>query len=288
MPDSGPIIREARASDLPAIAAYLAPRLGGHGGAARYRRFLEYEWLDEKPNLGTLIEDAGKVGGFLGAIYSRRVVRGREHLVCNINSWHVEDRFRKLSLRMMNELLARPGCTFTCFSPSEQVVEVLQFFKFRRLDSGKVIFAPISGLTGLLRRPRARVFWGDDVVRRLNDTERRIVHDHRSYRCGHFLIERDGERSYFVTVRRGRGARAFADVLYASDPQLLAECIAQVHLPIALTHGTFLTGIDRRLLRRRPATSFLYRGLRPLMFLSEALGPDDVDALYSEFVPMYG
>ncbi len=289
MSDSKPIIREARVRDLPAIAAYLAPRLGGRGGELRYRRFLEYGWLADKPNLGFLIDEGGHVGGFIGAIYARRRVRGREQLFCNLTSWHVEERFRNLSLALVGRLLARPDCTFTTFSPTKTVVEVLKFFKFKVLDPEKAMFAPVSGLPGLLRRPRARIFWGKQLPGRLIDSERRIFEDHRSYRCGHFVIEQGDERCYFVTVRRGRGPRAFADVLYASNPALLARSIACTHVPIGLTHKTVLTGIDRRLLGPRPrGASFGYRGLRPLMFRSDTVGAEDIDTLYSELVPMYG
>ncbi len=288
MPDSKSIIREARDADLPAIASYLAPRLGGRGGEQRYRRFWEYDWLADKPNLGFLIDDGGQVGGFIGAIYARRRVREREQLFCNLTSWHVEERFRNLSLALVGRLLAQPDCTFTTVSPSERVVEVLKFFKFQVLDPEKMVFAPVSGLGGLLRRPRTRIFWGKDLPVRLTESERRIFEDHRSYRCGHFVIEQGGDRCYFVTVRRGRAARAFADVLYASNPDLLAECIAYAHVPIGLTHKTVLTGIDRRLLRGRPAGALGYRGLRPLMFRSDTLAAHDVDTLYSELVPMYG
>jgi hypothetical protein len=270
------------------VASFLAPRLRGRGGESRYRRFLDYGWLADKPNLGFLIEDGGEVGGFLGAIYARRVLRGREQSFCNLTSWHVDEKYRALSIPLVARCLSQPGYTFTTFSPSERVVQVLKFFRFRLLDPEKVVFPPFSGLSGWFRRPRARISWGRDLPGRLAEPERRIFEDHRAYRCGHFLVERGEARCYFVTVRRGRGARAFADVLYASDPEVLAASIACTHVPIALTHGTLLTGIDGRLLRRRPPGAFRYRGLRPLMFRSDTLEAQDIDTLYSEFVPMYG
>lgn len=288
MSDAGPVIREAQAADVQAVASYLAPRMGGSGGPERYRRFLQCDWISDKPNIGVLIEDGRQIGGFLGAIYARRRVGAADHLFCNINSWHVEERFRRLSLQMMARLLARQDCTFTCFSPSVRVVELLKFFQFRQLDSGKVVFSPLVGLADLWRRPWPRVFWGAALEARLTDDEQRIRRDHRSYRCGHFLIERGARRSYFVTVRRGRGIRAFADVLHASDTGLLADSIAHVQAPIGLTHRTFLVGVDRRLLRSSPAGTFVYRGLRPLMFRSKGVGPEAIDTLYSELVPMYG
>jgi hypothetical protein len=283
-----PIIREAQANDLPAIAAYLAPRLGGAGGERRFRRFWEYSWLPDKPNLGYLIDNGGQVGGFVGAIYARRPIRGVVHLFCNLTSWHVEEQFRRLSLALMGKLLARRDYTFTTCSPTEQVVELLKFFKFKVLDPEKILFAPVSGLAGVVRRPRAKTFWGRAVAAHLTEAERQVYEDHRGYRCGHFVVERGSDRCYFVTVRRGRSARAFADVLYASNPELLAEAIGATHVPVGLTHGTLLTGIDRRLLSGRPAGAFAYRGLRPLMYRSAVVEAREIDALYSELVPMYG
>jgi hypothetical protein len=280
------VLREACAADLPAVAAYLAERLGR--GEPHFRRYFEYGWLADKPNLGFLIEEGGRIGGFLGAIYVRRPVRGREQLFCNLTSWHVDDHLRSLSLEMMARCLARPGCTFTTFSPSEKVVAVLRHFRFEVLDPAKLLFAPVAGLSALLRRPGPRVTWGGDLPASLTGPERRIFEDHRAYRCGHFLVEWGGERCYFVTVRRGRGARAFADVLHASDPDLLARAIAWTHVPIALTHGTVLTALDRRLLARRPATAVAYRRLRPLLFRSDTVHAREIDLLYSELVPMYG
>jgi acetoacetyl-CoA synthetase len=285
---TNPVIREAHPADLPAIAAYLAPRLG-RGGEDRFRRLWEYPWLAEKPNLGFLIDDAGRVGGFVGAIYSLRSVRNGFGLFCNLSSLHVEERFRHLCLPLLARLLTRRDCTFTTCSPSDHVMAILQFFKFQALDREKVVFTPAAGLGRLVRGPRGKAYWRThEVEARLTDTERRVYEDHRPYRCGQFVVERGGDRCYFVTVRRGHGARAFADVLYASDPELLADAIASVQLPIGRTHRTVLTGIDRRRLRRRPAGAFSYRRLRPMMFRSEVVAPHEIDALYSELVPWYG
>jgi hypothetical protein len=288
MSDSRPIIREAGPADLTRVASYLAARMGARGGEERFRRLWEYGWLADKPNLGFLIEDRGQVGGFIGAIYSRRRVRDRELLFCNMTSWHVEERFRSLSLALMARCLAQPNCTFTTFSPTDRVVEVLKFFKFQLLDAEKAVFTPVSGLPARLRGPRAQLFWGEDLPGRLTEPERRIFEDHRSYRCGHFVLEHGDDRCYFVTVRRGHRVRAFADVLYAGNPALLAHAIACTHVPLWRTHGTLLTGIDTRLLRKRPGGAFRYRGSRPIMFRSDVLRAEEIDALYSELVPTYG
>jgi hypothetical protein len=281
-----PTIRTATAADVPRVIGFLARELAGDGGPARYRRYLEYTWLDDKPNLGFLIEDAGAVVGFVGAIYAVRRIRGVERRFCNIHSLAVADSHRKYSLPMIKRLVDQPGYTFTTFSPSDRAAEIFAFFKFERIDQDKVVFTPAAGWTRA--RFGTRVHRGAAVRDVLDDDQRRVMDDHRGYRCGHFLIERGGERCYLVTARRGRGVRVFADVLHASNPQLAAECIAHLHAPVGLAHHTLLIGLDRRWIDAPPGGTFVYTKLKPRMIRPHDVALDDVDGLYSEFIPMYG
>jgi hypothetical protein len=287
-----PTIRAATPADLQAIGAYLSPRLAG-GPQERYRRFFEYGWLPERPNLGFLIDDGGKIGGFLGAIYGRRAIRGSSHELCNISSWHVDDQYRKLSLPMLKALVAQRGYTFTCFSPSPRVTEVLRFFKFQTLDENKIVFTPISGLAGL--KSRLRDGWPrvctvtDTVARELDAEQQRIFADHRPYRrLGQFLLKCGEQQCYFVTARRGHGVKVFADVLSASNPRLLAEHISAAQWPVFRKHGTLLIGIDQRFVTSPTLATPVYGGLRPRLFRSDSLKAADIDALYTEFAPMFG
>jgi hypothetical protein len=280
------IVREAGAADAPAVADFLARHLG-HGRSELFRRIFDYRWLPEKPNLGFLIEHESQIRGFVGGIYCEREIRGQRHRFCNIHSFAVDPEFRKLSLPAMKRLLDQPGYSFTCFSASPGPLEILQFFKFHVVDATKVVFTPASGLTRLVTSG-VRLYRGAALLERLGPSERAIVRDHAGYRCGHFLLEAHEGRCYFVTVRRGRDVRAFADVLYASNPGLLAACIAHAHVPVGLTHRTALIGLDRRFVPEPPAGSFLYGRVAPFTFRSTVLQLEDIDMLYSEFVPLYG
>jgi hypothetical protein len=188
---------------------------------------------------------------------------------------------------MLKSLFDQRDCTFTCFSPSDRVVEILRFFNFQTWPMEKVIFTPASGLHFGSRGPPVEVVTSPPRIEALLDEEqRRIRRDHLPYRCGH-LVLRSGDRTcYVVTVRRGRDVRAFADVLHASDPGLLLRAIARTHLPMARAHRTFLTGIDRRFLNKLPLGTFIYRDLCPLQFRSSSLQLGDIDSLYSELVPL--
>ncbi len=289
-------VRLATTADLTEVAAFLARSLGGAGGPARYRRFFEYAWLADKPNIGAVIEDAdgaGRIGGFLGAIYSHRVISGKPRTICNLTSWAVDEPYRRASLAMLTCLLSQPGVLFTTFSASPAAVEILRFLKFQTLRSDKLLF---TAAAGVLRRsrgaPAIRVTDGADRVAPLLDpAHRQILDDHRPYRCGHVVIERGDRQCYAVTVARGRGHRVFADVLYASDPQLFVDAIGEVTGALFRAHRTLVTGIDLRWVERPPVLALCYTGLRPVMFRSDgptAADAREVCALYSELVPTNG
>jgi hypothetical protein len=281
-------VRLAALADLDRVAAFLARSLGGAGGPPRYRRFFEYAWVDDKPNIGALIEDGGEVHGFLGALYSRRNVRGAARAICNLSSWAADEAYRAHSLGMLKCLLEQRGYTFTTFSASPPVADVLRFFKFQTLRSDRLLFTPLSGR--LRRRDGGtRVVDGAERVEPLLDSdERQLLLDHRPYRCGHVLIEAGNRRCYAITIARGRSPQVFADVLYASDPQLFVDSITSLQAPLFRAHRTILTGIELRRVERPPTFALCYTGLRPTMFRTDELDANEIRPLHSELVLMYG
>jgi acetoacetyl-CoA synthetase len=285
------MIRPATPQDVGAIAEYLTAALKGSGGPRRYRSMLEYSWFDPKPDLGVLIEDGGRIRGFIGAIYARRTIAGRDHMFCNLTSISVDESHRKQSLQLFAAILGRKDLTFTSFSASEQVRQILDFFKFVHCANERVVTTPLSGMAALsravgARRPRV-VIEPSALDTELAPTERRIAADHRRYRCGQFLLISGDRRCFAVTVRRGRGRRVFADVLYASDPPLLMECLPWVHATAFRFHRTVLLGVDRRWIPAPPRLAFIYTRLRPIYMRSPHLSIEAIDPLYTEIVPMY-
>jgi len=282
-------IRPATAADLDAVTAYLARTLGAADGRppAHYQRVLDYRWLAHKPDLGILIEDAGHVRGFLGAIYAERVIGQTTHRFCNLTSIAVDESHRSHTLRAFAALLADKHRTYTCFSANDQVAKILEFYKFQRTPPAKVLVAPGSGLAGLARRVHVIT----DPARldaELDPAQRAIARDHAAYRCAQLLLVDGDRRSYVVAVRRGRGVRVFADVLHASDPDLLLSALPWIHIPLWRALRTVLIGIEARWLRARPRLSTVYTRLRPMHVRSSSLAPDQIDALYSELVPLCG
>jgi len=242
--------------------------------------------MPDRPGIGYMIEDGGEVRGFFGTIHSRRRVRGREHVVCNITSIAVDESYRRHSLALYKRALGAKDVTYTCFSASPQSGEVLRFFKFQELAVEKVIFTPVSGLVPYIRHAReVRLHLSPHRIDAALDPElQRIARDHRRRGAGQLLLRQGDRTCLVITARRGPWPRSFADILFVSDPTVLANGLPLLFPPLLRAHGTVLAGIDRSRFPGPIVPSVVYRKLRPMHFRSASLDATDVDALYSEVV----
>ena len=276
-------IRPIQAPDLDRVGHFLAQNLGGAGGADRYRRILDTRWSSPKPNFGFLLENELGVQGVLGLLYSQRTIDGRIHRICNMSSWCVAQAHRRSSLALLRSMIDQEGHVFTNFSPTPGVATILERVGFQRLDIGKLIVFPGAG--GLPRAGVTVFRKAAEVRRRLEADERPIFADHSLYRCGQYVLEEGGHRCYVVTVKRGKRGVFFADILHASDPELLSHHLPSLFLPAFLEHGTFALGVDARFVKKPSRFSRLLP--RPSYFLG-AVPPRSVSSIYSELVGIYG
>ena len=135
-------VRPAHEGDISALIALLRDGFGSHWSPATYRRLFEYPRVEKQPNLGFVMESGDQLVGFLGAIYSERSLGERLERFCNMSSWYTIPQFRKSSLDLLKALLAQQGYTFTNFTPSTQVIQVMKACGFQSLGSRKVVWGP--------------------------------------------------------------------------------------------------------------------------------------------------
>ena len=69
---SGPFVRPARSSDSDDICRLLHGKMNAKISLERWRRILNYTWAEDKPDLGRVVEDNGRIVGFVSMVYSER------------------------------------------------------------------------------------------------------------------------------------------------------------------------------------------------------------------------
>lgn len=257
-----------------------------------WRRMLfDLPWTVEEPHRGYVLYDAGRAVGFLGTIFSRRVIDGAEHRFCNLSSWIVQEPYRSASLQLVLPVLALKGYTIVNFTASPAAHEVFVRLGFQPLEHRQVLITalgrPVEFLPGgsnqVLTEP-------GDVRGALDVAGQRIFDDMVGTRTAQVVLIRDGRLSHVVAARTPwKGSSRLAHVLYASDWELVWANPGRLARGLRGPLDTVGLRIDERHIHglgKLPPFAALRDLAYPLLYrpASPALTPDKVDGIYSELV----
>jgi hypothetical protein len=267
-------------ADMSAVAEYMQVGFSPGPSTAEWKRVMTPPWDVDQPNHGYLLRHNGRVVGAYLALYSKRVIDGRPHRICNLGAWCVVDEHRATGLRMLRSLLRQRGYTFTDLTPSANVVRLNTRLGFVPLDTTTAL---VPNLPWPKRSSGVRVVDAPtEIDEMLSERDQTIYRDHAASAVKHVVLAK-GDRSCYVVFRRERRKRLplFAFILYVGDPDLFRECAPHFYRYLLLRRGMAATLAEIRVVGHRPARSVSVAGW-PKMYLSEDLGPAQIDYLYSE------
>lgn len=268
------------ADDLPAVSSFLHEQLNPRVQELEWTQALRVPWDVPQPNHGFLLAEGDQVVGTYLAYYSERAVGAEKLQICNLGAWCVLDSHRHQGLRLLTTLLKQPGYEFTDFSPSGNVVALNRKLKFTDLDTTTSLVPAVA-----VPRRGVRVSSRPDVLDSvLQGEERDLYADHRAAAAARHVVLSTGSEHCYVVARKDtrKGVRAFASVLYASNPELLRRHAPRLASHLLRQHGAAATLVEHRVAGGAPAGSYRLSRSRPKMLRSDALDPARVDYLYSE------
>ncbi len=263
---------------LPLLREFRNPYVADEG----WRLIFTDPFRSGEPFCGTLMLDGESPVGFLGALFSRRVLAGRERRSCSLTSWIVREPFRGRSVFMLLPLLKEKGTDIVDLTPSAEVSGLLLKAGFRELETGTSVLMPRfpSG-------PACRVTEADEGEEDiLTPEERRLRDDHRFPGCHGFLITSGGGRCFCVISRMVRRKKPFwlGSIHHLGNPEVFSRCSGRAVAKLCLSLRVTSLYADERMLKGvRIPGSFRLALKRPRLFRSADLEAGDVDNLYSEF-----
>ena len=277
-----PDIRPVSATDIEPLCAFLHRGFGARIPAAAWRRLFEYNWLDEKPNLGFVLIAGDEIRGFIGMVYARRLVQGKTALVCNLSSFYVHPDYRGWSFALLARALRDETVCYTSLTPSRTVARMCEAMGFSYIDRNKIILPPLLNAT-TLRGPSPRIIFDPEQVRALLDGEqRRIFDDHAPYDCLQLVLQSGAEKAHLVVKRRKIRLLPVSDLLYCSAPSLVARHLERVKLAIIWRQRSVALTAEAGLFGAPRPPGVVIR--RPRLFRSPVLQAHELDKLYSELV----
>ena len=260
----------------------------GFGIAADdWRPLFTTNWLADNPTRGFVLTDGGKIVGHVGTIYSRREINGKTGIVCNFSGYYVAPAYRGRGLgsTLVATAVRDASITYTSVTPAPVTQLVLEALGFEILERHVLLFPP--GLNArTLWQPRVDIDVNDRTVRALlGQAERRIYDDHAPYDCLHMTVRDARGMAYLVVKRRLRRMRSvripLSQILYCSEPDVLARNLERIKLAIMWQQKTFGIAINERLFPKAPRA---IKREDVAQYRSARFTPNELDLLYSEFV----
>jgi len=281
------IVEKARADDFEKIYPLLLEFNDSNLTKDDWRQLFVDHCGGYEDYIGFVLLDQGKVVGFLGLIFSNRLIENKVQKFCNMTSWIIKKEYQRKGLGHMLflEVIKLKEYTITILPPAPQTVGMFKKYGFKELEDSFRLVLPIPAMHSF--SDSCSVVLEQEVVRNnLNCEELKIYNDHLICKCMHILIKAGQEGCYVIARRVVRKGVLFAEIHYLSNLPLFLKYIDQIKIKLSLGLKVWGLVIEERLLQGHKIKYSITRKLpRPKLFKSSLLDKDKItDNLYTELL----
>ena len=305
-------LRKAFISDFEFVYPLLI-KFGSQLTKDKWKELFKEHWQNPENFIGYLLEEEQKVIGYLGLIFSERIIDGKKEKFCNLSSWITDPEYRKneTSLLPLLEALDLKDYTFTSFTATDRAKKIYNKLKFDVLDSRiRLVFRG----SRKIKDGEGKIFFNDEIRDYLNSVDLKIYDDHKKFNCHHVLVlnddDNDNEYCYLIlkTVRYSLNKIEWPKVFfylnylmagifrysflsktiacgkihYISNPELFYKQLQYNKAFICNKLGVRGLIFDDRYFKNRKIKKAMYGCWNKTVFKSNSLRSYQIDSLYSE------
>lgn len=278
-----PYVRAASAADIDGICELLHRKMNPAIPLERWYKLMSYQWLDDKPDYGRVVDADGQVQGFCGMIYSDRLLGSvdkgfRTERMVSMTSWYLDRSMRGKGLGrdMLVSSIADPMMTYATLTNSPKPLAIQEAVGLRVLEDHRYLWHKKSSPASL--NLLADVTAITEVV---PQHERTILNDMSTQPLTPYLLRADGyDNLLFFSIKRKAEHVTWYDLMYASDyahfsshAQRIADNLMPDSPSLLAADGRFVSNPAGATRDELPVARY---------FKSERVEPIEVDHLYSE------
>jgi hypothetical protein len=256
------------------------------GSQEKGRNIFEYQWQRNETHCGLILVDGDRTVGFLGMIFSRRLINDKVEKFCNLTSWYVHKDYRSRAISMILPLNGMKDYTITDLTPAKNVYKIQNKLGFKDLDGAGRLLLPFGRRLFQAEFSAANLSHDSAAIeKKLEGQNLKIFNDHQKYPCFHFLLTGQDRYCYIIYTKLRRKRIPYAHLHYISDPDLFALVYRDIRNSILSHAKAYFLLIDSRLVKNRKLpVSFCLPYRAPKQYRSSTLKPEQIDNLYSELV----
>ncbi len=234
---------------------------------------------------GYALFDQDKAVGFLGLIFSARLIDGKAHKFCNITSWIIKEEYRRkgLSRMLFHEVLKLKDYTIITLPPSPKTERMHREHGFKELEDSYRLILPVPAIS-IFSGDYSVVLEQETLRNNLDGEELKIYNDHLLCKCTHILFKTKHENCYMIAKGVTRKKLPFAEIHYLSNLPVFIKYIDQIKIKLTLSLKVWGLLIEERYLKgARIKYSSTHKFHRAKLYKSSSLDKNMItDSLYTE------
>lgn len=276
-----------------------------------FKKLFASYWQSSVNYKGLMVEEEGQLVGYLGLIFSDRVINGRPEVFCNLTTLiiHPSQRGKKLTHKIIAHLVQKGNYTFTAITPIPPLYNMYSQNGFVNLEDKRLLLwrkaVPNQPAEQYTENPQL-------IEKQLQGVDLRIFNDHQQFNCIHAVYMYNNQPVYMVFKQRVNQLRKYLDrrlynyadallrklgskgflykptttyeLLYTNQPQLFAANARTIAGSFFALHQAKAIAVpaypgEKFELKYPGISSFVHSRQ---MYLSSWVPPQYIDTLYSE------
>ncbi|MDX2345536.1 MAG: hypothetical protein QNK11_01480 [Legionella sp.] len=141
-----------------------------------WKKIFEYRWDGSKDYIGYHLEHNETIVGFMGLIFSVRLIGGIKYEFCNITSLIVKPNYRESTLLFIRQLMRLTDCILTGFSPIIESYQLLKSIGFVPFEKQYKIIPVVHGMFS--KKSKINVSEMPKILEKVDGEGMRIIRDH--------------------------------------------------------------------------------------------------------------
>jgi hypothetical protein len=165
---------------------------------SKIQKILNNNFISNLPIGYVIIDKTKKIVGFMGTIFSKKIINGSEYNYCNIHSWIVDEQHRINSFFLLAPLFKK-DITLTAFTPVRSLVGLLEKLEFKKMQiSYKLVFS----LKNIFSKKKKFTFIKNksEILNILNKDEIKIYENYRKLPYEKFIILDYFNKSNYIFI----------------------------------------------------------------------------------------
>lgn len=243
-----------------------------------WQRQFNFPFGKVEDHCGYMLLADQKPVGFLGAIFSQRMIRGKLEKFCDLAAWIVDENYRNNSLSLLFPVLREKYLTITTFTASNRVQAVLRKLGFKDIETALQILISKPSL----KKSPILIFDLDQIESRLSGVALQIFRNHKHLQCWHVLLDTPDGPCYLMLNKSMKKRIPLGNIDTISDRNLFTKYIRHSIFPVCNHFHIYGLVLGGHFGISRIPFSLQAPRRHANLFRSSTLQPEDIDLVYSE------